>query len=216
MLLGHRGRVTCLLYPHEEYPRYDREFLVSGGADFSVKLWDIFTGDLLYTFSTHGGEVLRLSCTPPDCSVSVLQKLLRIKIVLINLCGVVITLPVSRSCMSLSRVLARKRLNSLQSSNVGNDQRFKIKNIHWSIKVTVCSYFDFVLQNRVQACICSVAQDHSVALLGLRERKCIMLASLHAFPVETIKWRALDDFLVVGCTDGSVYVWQMETGKRKI
>ena len=40
-----------------------------------------------------------------------------------------------------------------------------------------------------------------------------MLASLHAFPVEMIKWRALDDFLVVGCTDGSVYVWQMETGK---
>ena len=41
-----------------------------------------------------------------------------------------------------------------------------------------------------------------------------MLASLHSFPVETIKWRALDDFLVVGCTDGSVYVWQMETGER--
>ena len=40
-----------------------------------------------------------------------------------------------------------------------------------------------------------------------------MLASLHAFPVETIKWRALDDFLVVGCIDGSVYVWQMETGE---
>ncbi|XP_058957574.1 WD repeat-containing protein 7 [Pocillopora verrucosa] len=134
VLLGHRGRVTCLLYPHDEYPRYDREFLVSGGADFSVKLWDIFTGDLLYTFSTHGGELLRLICTPPECS------------------------------------------------------------------------------NRVQYCICSVAQDHSVALLGLRERKCIMLASLHEFPVETIKWRALDDFLVVGCTDGSVYVWQMETG----
>lgn len=118
MLLGHRGRVTCLLYPHEEYPRYDREFLVSGGADFSVKLWDIFTGDLLYTFSTHGGEVLRLSCTPPDCSVSVLQKLLQIQSMLINLCGVVITFPVNQPCMSLSRVLARKRLNSLQSSNV--------------------------------------------------------------------------------------------------
>jgi len=42
-----------------------------------------------------------------------------------------------------------------------------------------------------------------------------MLASLHAFPVETIKWRALDDFLVVGCTDGSVYVWQMETGETE-
>ena len=76
VLLGHRGRVTCLLYPHDEYPRYDREFLVSGGADFSVKLWDIFTGDLLYTFSTHGGELLRLSCTPPDCSVSLLTVIL--------------------------------------------------------------------------------------------------------------------------------------------
>ena len=40
-----------------------------------------------------------------------------------------------------------------------------------------------------------------------------MLAATHTFPVETIKWRAVDDFLVVGCTDGSVYVWQMETGK---
>ena len=71
VLLGHKGRVTCLLYPHDEYPRYDKEFLVSGGADFSVKLWDIFTGDLLYTFSSHTGELLRLICTPPDCSVRV-------------------------------------------------------------------------------------------------------------------------------------------------
>ena len=69
-----------------------------------------------------------------------------------------------------------------------------------------------LFQSRVQSCICSVAQDNSVTLLGLRERKCILLASTHTFPVESIKWRALDDFLVVGCSDGSVYVWQMETG----
>ena len=51
-----------------------------------------------------------------------------------------------------------------------------------------------------------------MALLGVRERKCLLLAATHTFPVERIKWRALDDFLIVGCTDGSVYVWQMETG----
>jgi hypothetical protein len=28
----------------------------------------------------------------------------------------------------------------------------------------------------------------------------------------TIKWRPLDDFMIVGCSDGAVYVWQMETG----
>ncbi|XP_052824670.1 WD repeat-containing protein 7 isoform X2 [Octopus bimaculoides] len=65
---------------------------------------------------------------------------------------------------------------------------------------------------RILTAICSVASDHSVTLLSLRERKCIMLAGRHLFPVRVIKWRPLDDFMVVGCTDGTVYVWQMETG----
>ncbi|XP_046914879.2 WD repeat-containing protein Rbcn-3B isoform X2 [Dermatophagoides farinae] len=65
---------------------------------------------------------------------------------------------------------------------------------------------------RVLNCVCSVASDHSVALLSLKERRCLMLASRHLFPITTIKWRASDDFLVVGCIDGSVYLWQMETG----
>uniref|UniRef100_A0A4W3HEQ0 WD repeat domain 7 n=1 Tax=Callorhinchus milii TaxID=7868 RepID=A0A4W3HEQ0_CALMI len=66
--------------------------------------------------------------------------------------------------------------------------------------------------SRVQYCICSVASDHSVGLLSLRERKCIMLASRHLFPIQVLKWRPSDDYLVVGCSDGSVYVWQMDTG----
>ena len=66
--------------------------------------------------------------------------------------------------------------------------------------------------SRVLNSICSIASDHSVALLSLKEKKCIMLASRHMFPVSTIKWRPLEDFMIVGCIDGSVYVWQMETG----
>uniref|UniRef100_A0A3B3ZKU6 Uncharacterized protein n=1 Tax=Periophthalmus magnuspinnatus TaxID=409849 RepID=A0A3B3ZKU6_9GOBI len=62
-------------------------------------------------------------------------------------------------------------------------------------------------------CVCSVASDHSVGLLSLKERKCIMLASRHLFPIQVIKWRPADDYLVVGCSDGSVYVWQMDTGQ---
>lgn len=57
-----------------------------------------------------------------------------------------------------------------------------------------------------------MASDHSVALISLKERKCVMLASRHLFPISTIKWRPLDDFIIVGCIDGSIYVWQMETG----
>lgn len=66
----------------------------------------------------------------------------------------------------------------------------------------------------MQQCICSVGRDHSVSLISLKERKCILLASRHLFPVTCIKWRPLDDFMMVACSDGTLYVWQMETGDK--
>ncbi|XP_008557292.1 WD repeat-containing protein 7 isoform X8 [Microplitis demolitor] len=134
VLMGHSGRVNCLLYPHSHSPRYDRTHLVSGSVDFAVCLWDLYTGNLIHRFCVHAGEITQLTITPDNCSP------------------------------------------------------------------------------RIQKCICSVASDHSVTLLSLAERKCVVLASRHLFPVTTIKWRPLDDFMIVGCSDGAVYVWQMETG----
>lgn len=60
--------------------------------------------------------------------------------------------------------------------------------------------------------ICSVAGDNSVALLSLKENKCLLLASRQLFPVVEIKWRPLDDFMLLKCEDDSVYIWQMDTG----
>ncbi|XP_074605206.1 WD repeat-containing protein Rbcn-3B isoform X2 [Brevipalpus obovatus] len=134
MLTGHFGKVTCLLYPHLVDSRYQVQHLVSGGVDFSVCLWDLYAGTLLYRFAVHAGEITQLLVPPKDCN------------------------------------------------------------------------------SRVLNCICSVASDHSVALLSIKENKCIMLASRHMFPIVAIKWRPLDDYLVVSCVDGSVYVWQIETG----
>uniref|UniRef100_A0A8D3DS43 WD repeat domain 7 n=1 Tax=Scophthalmus maximus TaxID=52904 RepID=A0A8D3DS43_SCOMX len=136
-LRGHRNKVTCVLYPYQISPRYDQRSLVSGGVDFSVIVWDIFTGEMKHIFCVHGGEITQLIIPPENCST------------------------------------------------------------------------------RVQHCVCSVASDHSVGLLSLRERKCIMLASRHLFPIQVIKWRPADDYLVVGCSDGSVYVWQMDTGEGR-
>ncbi|XP_026473359.1 WD repeat-containing protein 7 isoform X2 [Ctenocephalides felis] len=134
LLTGHQGRVNCLLCPSLANSRYDRVHLVSGGVDFAVCLWDIYSGVLLHRFCVHAGEITQLLVPPETCSP------------------------------------------------------------------------------RIQKCICAVASDHSVTLLSLSERKCITLASRHLFPVVSIKWRPLDDFMVVGCSDGTVYVWQMETG----
>ena len=75
LLSGHVGSVTCLLYPHDENPRYDKSYLISGGVDFTVRAWDLSSKTLLHTFNCHGGEVSRLFVTPPQCNVRVLYLL---------------------------------------------------------------------------------------------------------------------------------------------
>ncbi|CAD5215974.1 unnamed protein product [Bursaphelenchus okinawaensis] len=65
---------------------------------------------------------------------------------------------------------------------------------------------------RLTHCICSVAGDNSAALLSLKEKRCILLASRQQSPIQEVKWRPLDDFMLLMCEDGHVYVWQMETG----
>ena len=65
---------------------------------------------------------------------------------------------------------------------------------------------------RILSAVASVAADHSVALLSIKERRCVLLASRHLFPIQQVKWRPLDDFLIVQTSDGTVFIWQMETG----
>lgn len=59
-----------MLYPYQVSPRYDQRSLVSGGVDFSVIVWDIFTGEMKHIFCVHGGEITQLIVPPENCSVS--------------------------------------------------------------------------------------------------------------------------------------------------
>uniref|UniRef100_A0A3B3BCR9 WD repeat domain 7 n=1 Tax=Oryzias melastigma TaxID=30732 RepID=A0A3B3BCR9_ORYME len=68
-LRGHRNKVTCVLYPYQVSARYDQRSLVSGGVDFSVIVWDIFTGEMKHIFCVHGGEITQLIVPPENCSV---------------------------------------------------------------------------------------------------------------------------------------------------
>ncbi|KAM9223944.1 WD repeat-containing protein 72 [Leptosomus discolor] len=58
-------------------------------------------------------------------------------------------------------------------------------------------------------CVCS---DHSVALLHLQKRVCLLHARKHLFPVKKIKFDPVENILIVGCEDDSVYIWEIETG----
>ncbi|KAM9200945.1 WD repeat-containing protein 72 isoform 2-T2 [Dugong dugon] len=60
--------------------------------------------------------------------------------------------------------------------------------------------------------ICCVCSDHSVALLHLEGKSCLLHARKHIFPVRRVKWHPAENFLIVGCADDSVYIWEIETG----
>lgn len=64
--------------------------------------------------------------------------------------------------------------------------------------------------SQVVFCVCG---DHSVALLHLEEKRFLFCARKHLFPVKMIKWHPVENFLIVGCADDSVYIWEIETGK---
>ncbi|XP_060138674.1 WD repeat-containing protein 72 isoform X3 [Zootoca vivipara] len=64
--------------------------------------------------------------------------------------------------------------------------------------------------HRIVCCLCS--NDHAVVLLHIQERACLMQARKHLSPVKRLQWHAVENLLVVGCEDDSVYVWDIETG----
>ena len=70
IMKGHVGKVTSLLYPNTFSDRYDSNLLLSGGEDFTVRLWNLYNGTLLHTFTPHAGPVTNLMVVPKNISVS--------------------------------------------------------------------------------------------------------------------------------------------------
>eukprot|EP00076_Gallus_gallus_P044297 XP_025009835.1 WD repeat-containing protein 72 isoform X2 [Gallus gallus] len=60
--------------------------------------------------------------------------------------------------------------------------------------------------------VCCVCSDHSVAVLHLQKKVCLLHARKHLFPVKKIKFDPMEGLLIIGCEDDSVYVWEIETG----
>lgn len=82
------------------------------------------------------------------------------------------------------------------------------------IVVTVSKLEFSVLQLKDESIVCCVCSDHSVAILHLQKGQCLLHARKHLFPVKKIKFDPLENVLVVGCEDNSVYIWDIETGNN--
>ena len=68
---GHDGKVNHLLYPNSYRSVFDAKYILSGGVDFTVRMWDIYTGQLVHTFCAHSGAVTDIVVCPENMSVSV-------------------------------------------------------------------------------------------------------------------------------------------------
>ena len=71
IMRGHDGRVLTFIYPHAYNSRScDNTLLLSGGEDFTVRLWNLYTGSLLHTYRAQSGPVCSLQAVPADLAVS--------------------------------------------------------------------------------------------------------------------------------------------------
>ncbi|KAF0989755.1 hypothetical protein HZS_7836, partial [Henneguya salminicola] len=134
LLKGHIGSVTCLCHPFEGCNNHNPCHLLSGGIDFSIRLWDITAGTQLKVYYPHGGFIQEIF------------------------------------------VLSGEMINY---SNLT---------------------------------VISVAGDYSVALINLSYEKEILTTNCHTSPVYSVKWRIKEDLLLVYCTDGTLFIWQITTG----
>ncbi|KAF7727899.1 hypothetical protein EC973_006898 [Apophysomyces ossiformis] len=64
---------------------------------------------------------------------------------------------------------------------------------------------------RIRGCVLSVAKDSSLAMISVDSMNCLFIFPGHPYPLSTIQWRVSEDYLILGYTDGTVFVWQMQT-----
>ncbi|KNC84960.1 hypothetical protein SARC_02851 [Sphaeroforma arctica JP610] len=134
LMTGHTGAVTCLLYPHDVDNNFSAHHLISGSDDFTIRVWNVSTGEAIHVFHNH--------------------------------------------CAPIARLIPFSGREVSRSTN----------------------------------CICSLAGDHNVGIYSLDDMRCLHSMGGHMFPVRSVQWRYDDDYFVVDCIDGTIYVWQLGTG----
>ncbi|KAL7980291.1 hypothetical protein Chor_014620, partial [Crotalus horridus] len=193
---GCSGVTTLLVLPSRPVPCW----LLSGSQDSCVVWWDLFTGEALHRFVLDAGPIARLLLSPDSCRVSR---------------GSLGAQPGGRASAPL-----QGRARSWQGERGASSPCFPKAARHVELFPTSLLYLAeevflaLSLQRKGHRLVCCVCSDHSIILLHVQERTCLLRARKHLFPVTALRWHPMENLLVVGCENDSVYVWDIETGER--
>jgi hypothetical protein len=62
-------------------------------------------------------------------------------------------------------------------------------------------------------CFFSISKDKTVGLYSVANMNCKHIFGVHSSFISRVKWQVEQDYLLVECEDGSVSIWEMETGQ---
>lgn len=196
---GGSGVTALLVLPGQPAPCW----LLSGSRDSCVVWWDLFTGEALHRFALDAGPIARLLLSPDSCRVSRGPKAAPWEP---NQAG---------GLLLLSRVgqgLGKARGGPAPFLPRGRPTRGALPDSLLYPDEEV--FLALSLQRKGHRLVCCVCSDHSIVLLHVQERACLLRARKHLFPVTALRWHPMENLLVVGCENDSVYVWDIETGER--
>ncbi|EDQ87894.1 uncharacterized protein MONBRDRAFT_33150 [Monosiga brevicollis MX1] len=64
---------------------------------------------------------------------------------------------------------------------------------------------------RWRNCVAAINGDNSVCIYDIDKGICAARLAGHAYPISRLRWMAEDDFLLVECNNGMVYIWQLSS-----
>ena len=190
----------------------DGQFLISGGTNGLIQIWDVPTRNLIRSIEAHDGWVWAVTFSPDNQYLASCSKDRTIKLWDIN----------TGSCLSC----IQEDLNDVVSVAFSPDSQMLVSGDEdgqiqlWDIKTGKClhnftGHTDSVWAIAVidERTFASASTDETIRLWDLDTGRCLKILTGHTAWVRAIAATPHNRQLASGSTDGTIRIWDLATGE---